>query len=96
MTIVIFNDLIIKGYDVYIGKIKKGEIDFVAVKDGKLNYIQVTSYLIDEKVIEREFAAFNVINDNYPKYVISQDRDNYSKNGIIHKNIIDFLMNDEI
>ncbi len=93
---IVYNDLIIKGYDVYIGKTTKGEIDFVAIKDGKPSYIQVVSHLVDEKVIEREFGAFSVLDDNYPKFVISQDRENFSREGIIHKNIIDFLMDNDL
>ena len=55
-------------------------------------YIQVTYLLADDKVIKREFGAFNQINDNFPKYVISLDKKDFSQNGIIHKNIIDWLL----
>ena len=48
-----------------------------------------------EETIQREFSAYNNINDNYPKYVISLDEENHSKNGIKHLNIFDFLMNDD-
>lgn len=89
---VVYNELITKGYDVYIGKTKKGEVDFIANKDNKIKYIQVAYLLADEKVIEREFGAFDAINDNYPKYVITLDKMDFSRNGIIHKNIIDFLL----
>ena len=92
---IVYNDLIVKGYDVFIGKTKKGEIDFIASKFDEIKYIQVAAYLSNDETIEREFSAFNVIDDNYPKYVISLDKDNYSRNGIIHLNIIDFLMNDD-
>lgn len=89
---VVYNELITKGYDVYIGKTKKGEVDFIANKDNQIKYIQVAYLLADEKVIEREFGAFDAINDNYPKYVITLDKMDFSRNGIIHKNIIDFLI----
>ena len=88
---VVYNELITRGYDVYIGKTKKGEVDFIAKKFNEIKYIQVTYILADEKVIEREFGAFDSIDDNYPKYVISLDKMDFSRNGIIHKNIIDFL-----
>ena len=91
---VVYNELITRGYDVYIGKTKKGEVDFIAKKFNEIKYIQVTYILADEKVIEREFGAFDSIDDNYPKYVISLDKIDFSRNGIIHKNIIDFLLDE--
>ena len=93
---IVYNELIAKGYDVYIGKTKKGEVDFIASKDNDIKYIQVAYLLADEKVIEREFGAFDYINDNYPKYVITLDKINFSRQGIIHKNIIDFLMCEDL
>ena len=92
---VVYNELITKGYDVYIGKTKKGEIDFIANKDNQVKYIQVAYLLADDKVISREFGAFKDIEDNYPKYVITLDKMDFSKEGIIHKNIIDFLMSED-
>jgi len=89
---VVFNELITRGYEVYIGKTKKGEIDFIATKTKEKIYFQVAYYLKDEKVIEREFGAFNDIDDNYPKYVLSMDKCDFSQNGIIHKNLIDWLL----
>lgn len=90
---VVYNELITNNYDVYVGKTKNGEIDFIAIKDGVKNYIQVTYELDNENVIAREFGAFKPINDNYPKYVLSLDKENYSQDGIIHLNLIDFLIN---
>ena len=58
---VVYNELITRGYDVYIGKTKKGEVDFIAKKFNEIKYIQVTYILADEKVIEREFGAFDSI-----------------------------------
>jgi predicted AAA+ superfamily ATPase len=89
---VVYNELLIRGYDVYIGKTKDGEVDFIATKDNKKEYFQVSYLLADEKVIEREFKAFLSIPDNYPKYVISLDKTDFSKNGIIHKNIVKWLL----
>lgn len=89
---IVYNDLIAKGYEVYIGKTNKGEVDFIAHKYNKLKYIQVAYLLADENVIKREFGAFEPIKDNYEKYVITLDKLDFSQNGIIHKNIIDFLM----
>lgn len=92
---VVYNELLVRGYDVYIGKTKDGEIDFIATKEDKKEYYQVSYLLADNKVIEREFNAFNSVFDNYPKYVLSLDKANFSKDGIIHKNIIEWLLEDE-
>ncbi len=92
---IVYNELIIRGYEVYVGKTKTGEIDFVATLEGNTKYIQVTYELNSEEVIEREFGAFNVIDDNYSKYVISLDKRDFSRNGIKHLNLIDFLIKNE-
>ena len=92
---IVYNDLIIKGYDVYTGKTKKGEIDFVATKPDKKIYIQVAFSIPNEETKIREFGAYDVINDNYPKYVITMDKMTYDYNGIKHVNLIDFLLDDE-
>lgn len=89
---VVYNELLERGYDVYIGKTKDGEIDFIATKTEEKIYIQVTYLLESEKVINREFGAFEEIKDNYTKYVLSLDNTNFSRQGIIHKNIIDWLL----
>ncbi len=89
---IVYNELIARGYDVYIGKTDKGEIDFVVDNFGDRFYIQVADYLSSDDVIEREFGAYKNVEDNYPKYVITMDKINYSQNGIIHKNIIDWLL----
>ena len=92
---IVYNELIYRGYTVSIGNNNGKEIDFVATKYDKREYYQVCYYLVDEDVVEREFGAFSGIDDNYPKYVISMDELDFSQNGIIHKNIIDWLLNKE-
>lgn len=92
---VVYNELLVRGYEVYVGKTRDGEIDFVAIKDNQKEYYQVAYYLYDEKVIEREFGAFYNIPDNYPKYVLSFDKMDFSRDGIIHKNILRFLLENE-
>ena len=90
-----YNELINRDYEVYIGKTKNGEIDFIAKKDETIKYIQVT-YEINgnENAIKREFEALEKLEDNYPKYVISLDKIDLSRNGIVHLNLIDFLLKD--
>ncbi|MCF0126194.1 MAG: ATP-binding protein, partial [Clostridia bacterium] len=68
---VVYNELLIRGYDVYIGKIKEKEIDFIATNDERKIYFQVSYLLNDFKTQEREFGVYNEIKDNYPKYVVS-------------------------
>ncbi len=92
---VVYNELIAREYDVYIGKTKKGEVDFIANKDGDKKYIQVSYLLADDKVIQREFGELKIIEDNFPKYVITLDKTDFSQDGIIHKNIIDFLISED-
>ncbi len=90
----IYNELVKKGYDVFIGKTSVGEIDFIASKNKDIKYIQACYDLSNEETRNREFNAFNNINDNYPRYVISVNKEDYSKNGVKHVNIFDFLMDD--
>lgn len=91
---IVYNELIIKGYKVYIGKTKKGEVDFVATREKDVKYIQVCYQLTNDETIEREFGAFKEINDAYSKYIISLDDEDYSRDGIKHLNVFDFLMDD--
>lgn len=88
-----YNELIARGYKVYIGKTYKGEVDFIAQKGDEKFYLQATYLLSDDNVISREFGAYKYIEDNYPKYVISMDKLNFSRDGIIHMNLVDFLLN---
>lgn len=93
---IVYNELINRDYEVYIGKTRNGEVDFIAKKDGNIKYIQVTYEMNGhDDTIQREFGAYKVINDNYPKYVISLDKVNLSRDGIIHLNLLDFLLNDD-
>lgn len=89
---IVYNELVARGYNVNIGTLENGEIDFIATRFEEKEYYQVTFHLSDD-IIEREFGVYKNIQDNYPKYVISCDTFDFSQNGIIHKNIIDFLLN---
>jgi uncharacterized protein len=88
---VIYNELLLRGYEVYIGKTYKGEIDFVVIKGMKKCFIQVAYLLTGDDVIEREFGAYRSVRDGAPKYVISLDRFDMSRDGIIHLNAEEFL-----
>jgi len=91
---IVYNDLIGKDYNVFIGKTKKGEIDFIASKNNKFKYIQVCYDLTDESTRIREFSAFDNIKDS-EKYIITLSKKDYSNNDVKQINIFDFLMNDD-
>ena len=90
---IIYLELLRKGYNVRVGKIDNLEVDFVCTKGNEKIYVQVAYLLASPETIEREFTSLEKIVDNYPKYVISMDEFDMSRNGIKHINIIDFLMN---
>ncbi len=87
--------MIARGYRVFVGKTYKGEIDFVAVKESRKCFIQVAYLLASEETVRREFGAYSRITDASPKYVLSLDKINMSHDGIVHMNIIDFLLGKE-
>ena len=92
---IVYIELISRGYEVKIGKVKDKEINFIAKKEKDLSYYQISYKIRDEKTRERIFETYNSITDNFPKYVLSMDHSNFSQDGVIHKNIIDFLLEDE-
>ena len=92
---VVYNELINKGYEVFVGKTTKGEIDFIASKNKEIKYIQACYDLSNEETRNREFSAFDSIDDNYPKYVISMNDEDYSQKGVKCLNIFDFLLDDD-
>ena len=92
---IVYIELISRGYDVKIGKVKDREIDFVAKRGEIISYFQISYLMENEKTREREFGVYDLIKDNYPKYVLSMDKLDFSQKGIIHKNIIDFLLEGE-
>lgn len=89
---IVYQELIRRGYKTFIGKTNTKEIDFVAEKGSQIIYVQVAYLLADESVIKREFSSLAEVSDNYPKYVLSMDKFDFSRDGIIHMNIIEFLL----
>ena len=85
-------ELLRQNYHVTIGKNGSKEIDFIAVRNKSKIYVQVSYMLATEEVVEREFNAYKNVQDNYPKYVVSMDSFDFSRRGIKHKNICDFLL----
>jgi len=93
LELIVYNELRIRGYNVYAGTVDNLEIDFVAERGKEKFYVQVCYLLGGEKVKAREFGNLLKIKDNYPKLVLSMDKfypEEYQ--GIEHKYLIDFLL----
>ena len=88
---IVFMELLRRGYNVTVGKTGNLEIDFIAEKHGEKIYVQVCYLLASQETIEREFGVYDNVNDNFPKYVVSLDEFDMSRNGIKHCNIRNFL-----
>lgn len=93
---IVYIELLSRGYEIKVGRVNDKEIDFIALKENKKEYYQISYLLETEDTRKREFGVYEKVSDNYPKYVLSMDKIDFSQNGIIHLNIIDFLLNDKI
>ena len=89
---IVYRELLRRGYTVTVGKSGSKEVDFVCDKHGERLYVQVTYLLASEETVAREFGVYEDIRDNFPKYVLSLDEFDRSRNGIKHRNIRDFLL----
>lgn len=89
---IVYFEMLRRGYNVKIGKVDNLEVDFVCKKNDETIYIQVSYLLASEDTKEIEFSVLENIKDNYPKYVLSMDEFDMSRNGIKHINLIEFLI----
>ena len=92
---IIYQQLVRLGYQVYVGQLQAGEIDFVCTKpDGQRAYVQASYIVADEVTRAREFGNLRAIKDNYPKYVISMTPllTRNDDNGITHLHLRTFLL----
>lgn len=89
---IVYMELRRRGYSVTVGKVGDLEIDFIARRNGEIEYYQVSYLTVDESTRKREFGSLEKIDDNYPKTVLSLDEFPYSKDGIRGINIIDWLL----
>lgn len=90
---VIYLELLRRGYEVYVGKVDNLEVDFVAIKQGMIEYYQVSATVRDKYTLERELKPLESINDHYPKCLLTLDDDPPADyNGIRRINAIDFLL----
>lgn len=92
---IIYMELLRRGYTVTVGRVSDKEIDFVCENKGNKLYVQVAYLLASEETIHREFDVFLEIHDNFPKYVVTMDEFDMSRDGIKHRNICDFLLAEE-
>ena len=87
-------ELMRRGYDVYVGDIDKGEVDFVAIKNNQTEYYQISATTLNPDTLARELVPLQSVQDNYPKYLLTLDElfgeANY--NGIQKKNLIKWLL----
>lgn len=88
---IVYMELLRRGYKVTVGKSGTKEIDFVCEKRDQKLYVQVCYLLASEDTIQREFGVYDSIRDNFPKYVVSMDELDLSRNGYKHRNIREFL-----
>lgn len=89
---IVYMELLRRGYAITVGKIGAKEIDFICQKQEQKIYVQVTYLLASEETIQHEFDIYESVRDNFPKYVVSMDEFDFSRNGIKHKNIREFLL----
>ena len=89
---IVYMELLRRGYKVTVGKVGIKEVDFVCDRRGERLYVQVAYLLASEETVNREFGVYDNVKDNFPKYVVSLDEFDMSRNGIKHRNIRDFLL----
>ncbi len=89
---IVYQELRSRGWNVQVGAVGAYEVDFVATRGLEKHYFQVAYVLADDKTVEREFRSLEEIRDNYPKTVLSMDVVDFSRGGILHRNIVDFLV----
>lgn len=92
---IVYLELLRRGYVVTVGKVGDKEVDFICESQGNRLYIQVAYLLVSEETIQREFGVYERVRDNYPKYVLTLDEFDMSRDGINHRNIRDFLLEKE-
>ena len=89
---IVYMELLRRGYKVTVEKVGIKEVDFVCDRRGERLYVQVAYLLASEETVNREFGVYDNVKDNFPKYVVSLDEFDMSRNGIKHRNIRDFLL----
>ena len=96
MENIVLNELIFMGYEVSVYSHRNREIDFRAVRDGKVYLVQVAYSVAEDKAYEREFSAFSDIDNTMKKIIITNDDVDYSTSTVFHYRLRDFLEMDEL
>lgn len=92
---IVYIELLSCGFQVQVGRINNQEIDFIATRQGETKYYQVSYLMADEETRRREFGVYRLVKDDYPKFVISMDTMNFSQEGIIHRYLPAFLLEED-
>lgn len=94
---IVYFELLRRGYDVAVGKLDNKEIDFVIVKNGAKQYLQIAEQVDDEDTLKREIAPLQAIKDNCPKKIITLKTSSFvTEDGIAIENVLEFLMQNEV
>lgn len=89
---VVYRELLRRGYNVTIGRVRSKEVDFVCERAGDRLYVQVAYMMSSKETRDREFGALEAIPDQFEKVVLSMDKVDFSRNGIRHMYIPDFML----
>ena len=93
---IVLNELLYMGYEVSVYSNKGKEVDFRAVRDGKIFLVQVAYSVAEDKAYEREFSAFSGLDNTMKKIIITNDDIDYSTSTVYHYKLKDFLWMDEL
>jgi len=90
---VVYLELLRRGYKIWTGALRIGEIDFVVKnRNGEVEYYQVSWEISSPETEEREFKPLEAVKDNYPKFLLTTESFPQSRAGIIHKNVFEWLL----
>lgn len=90
---IVYLELLRRGYKIWTGTLRNAEVDFVAKnRSGNIEYYQVSWEMTNAETIEREYGALEKVKDNYPKFLLSTESFPQGRNGIIHKNVFEWLL----
>ena len=92
---IVYLELLRRGYKVWTGRLRNAEVDFtVKNRMGEIEYYQISWEISKEDTQKREFAPLEAIKDNYSKFLLTTDAFTQNNNGIIHKNVFEWLLNE--
>ncbi len=92
---IVYTYLFAKNYKISVGRIGKLECDFITRTGDEYRYVQVAMTIMNNDTEEREYKPFAMIRDNYPKYLLTVDTLLQKRDGVIHKNIVEFISENE-